>query len=652
MITSLFLKFFTDSMSENRNEHVTGAGIDMEDQKQAILNKYLPDLTNIQEIGFGIFEEKSDGEKVEQRVHPDAHFRGDDGKEYLVFYNNHVAELYNAVYAKLKEMLNVHYIVLSYDRSALLEKASKPSKNPNMKLPIQFWRAVGNWIGPQSYLFLPYNSMRKVMSWTNQQILGQAKILATICSQLLAIKNEYGYDMNPEKICVIVCDIQLQSFIALKNIDDYDFYYSNVEITLRTMAQSGLSDRLMADNLSLLLDQSEILFNPRQSNERTVDFCYCINRISHYTRRLERDLQNTDLETLKSLDQLRRKVNEKLLKYRFLDEINSAPILGINIERCKIIALTDTHTVIFLDRTGTRKYIKTLNQVLDTKAANITRQYSFEGLTGRQLRDLAESLHPESYNDFIESLEANIAHNKIEADDLDRQGDMHALQSCIDITKRAASWMIEKYALIAGLDGDVNTIIQWCQLFTNKQVDDFIEEQANAREITSMAHSIQDSQPIEHSEHTTTSSESESNPSSNSSPNQAVQSQSHLLTNHQSRHTSSDPNSVSSVLRSKNAESSINDIYEGMKCYKQADLIRYENRILTDRLNKVKLAQKYITEFINILKVYVLFTRYNFDDRNDFEGVIFEENKVFANARGGNDLLREYRVYEIARFHK
>lgn len=81
-------------------------------------------------------------------------------------------------------------------------------------------------------------------------------------------------------------------------------------------------------------------------------------------------------------------------------------------------------------------------------------------------------------------------------------------------------------------------------------------------------------------------------------------------------------------------------------------MLQEENLLLADRVSKLKLAKTYITDFINILKIYVLLSRYNFTKRNDIEGVIFEENEVYANAEGGDDLLREYRIQEIPRFRK
>ena len=63
------------------------------EQKSEILKKYPPNLSEMQEIGFGVKTVAPNGELVEKRVRPDCHFRGDDGKEYLIFYNNHIKQL-------------------------------------------------------------------------------------------------------------------------------------------------------------------------------------------------------------------------------------------------------------------------------------------------------------------------------------------------------------------------------------------------------------------------------------------------------------------------------------------------------------------------------------------------------------------------------
>lgn len=198
------------------------------------------------------------------------------------------------------------------------------------------------------------------------------------------------------------------------------------------------------------------------------------------------------------------------------------------------------------------------------------------------------------------------------------------------IQKKPTRWEIKRFSSIGLFEGKLKSTNRWSQSFTNQQINEFIAEQGDIREKNPSANR---NQLILSSKQST---ESESNP--NSSP-----SSHHIVI----CYTSSDPNSVSSILRSTNSESKVNDIYEGVKCYKQAYLLQEENRLLTDRVSKLKLAKTYITDFITILTIYVLFSRYDFTKRNDFEGVIFEENEVFANAEDGDDVLREYRIQEI-----
>lgn len=68
--------------------------------------------------------------------------------------------------------------------------------------------------------------------------------------------------------------------------------------------------------------------------------------------------------------------------------------------------------MIFLDQQETKKFIQKIEKMLDSKASIISGQYSFEGFTGPQLRELAESLKPESFQDMIDEMEKIFAPQK------------------------------------------------------------------------------------------------------------------------------------------------------------------------------------------------------------------------------------------------
>ena len=114
--------------------------------------------------------------------------------------------------------------------------------------------------------------------------------------------------------------------------------------------------------------------------------------------------------------ELRKKINRLTLEHRFIFEQNKASILGITIHRCKIILEDEQRTMIFLDQQETKKFIQTVEKMLDSKASIISGQYSFEGFTGPQLRELAESLRPESFQDMIDKMEKDIRTAEKECD--------------------------------------------------------------------------------------------------------------------------------------------------------------------------------------------------------------------------------------------
>ena len=105
-----------------------------------------------------------------------------------------------------------------------------------------------------------------------------------------------------------------------------------------------------------------------------------------------------------------------MLEHRFIFEQNATPILSVRIDRCKIIAQTKNHTMIFLDREETKKFKRTLDTMLDNKATNITRTYSYDPFTGEELRHLAESLDPDSCQEVLDYMDHQIVDMKAKAD--------------------------------------------------------------------------------------------------------------------------------------------------------------------------------------------------------------------------------------------
>ncbi len=620
------------------------------EKKRNILRDYLPDLSNLQEIGLGVKIKTPDGKEIEQRVKPDVHFRGMDGKEYLVFYNNHIEQLRSLLYKRLEKEIKDHGAVLSYDESALIEKATISTSKQDYGLPIQVLRLIGNCVGPQSWVFLPVNTARKVISWTNSEVLNRAKILSTTCANLNNALDTFGRNVNPEKICAIVFDKDLNQFIKFR--DTPDERYKTIEEGFYKIANSDMSDKDMVIAMDKCMDEFERKICPRASAEQTIDFCFALNRASYYLYMLERDLQNRDLPTLEVMDKFRKKIDRMLLEYRFIYETNASPILGVRIDRCKIIVETEKSTMIFLDRAETRKFKETLNTVLDNKATNITRKYSMDSFTGPELRQLAESLDPDSCQDVIDQMDHVLTDEKAKAEKSKLEGKAELMKVGLNLAQQGANIVLDMVSggtskAVRQTTSAVNSIKSKPE-FTQKQVEEFlkVEEKLKSEEKTEQINPIKHmlSGNFDNPQNITIDHPPE-NPSP--APETRVDTTGFEYSPITVRTRNENMTPLGQALKNMNlSPEDMNSVLKGFQCFIESKRIEGHISILKRRRDQIAANKKYMTEFINMVKLYIRMVRGNFDTRENFEGVLIEEIRNFE-LDGGSELLREYIVREI-----
>lgn len=585
------------SLSQSHTEKPAVSKPETESQrKNRILENYPPDLSNLQEIGFGVKIKTPDGREVEQRVHPDVHFLGVDGKEYLVFYNTGISQLRKAVFERLQQDIKDSPYVLSYDRSALIEKASSSKSEASQRLPIQVGRTILNLVGPQSWIFLPVNSVRKIISLTDKEVVSSARIRATICANLNNVEDIWGTELIPQKLRAVVVDRELNQFISLRETPR--LAYEEVEERFSSIVKSDMSDRDVTIELGKCMDELERKICPRASSENTIDFCFALNRASYYLSMLERDLQNKDLKTLEVMDSFRRKVNNLMLKYRFIYERNGSPILGIRIDRCKIIVRTELTTMIFLDREETRKFTKSLNTVLDNRATNITKKYSMDSITATELRDLAESLDPNSCQDLIDQIDKQIGDLNKEAETLEEEARVFVMKAGMKLIENSAKLAIDVVSCgtlkTSGSEVAPSSRVDSKISFTPQQVEAFVKAEECPKD-------------------------------------------------------EKDTTSLGQTLKELGLSSeSMSNAVKGLKSFSRSKEIRDQIETLKKKRSELVANQNYLTDFINMVKLYIRLNRGNFDAREDFEGVLIEEIRKFAD-ESNNALLREYIVREINR---
>jgi len=548
----------------------------------------LLDFSCLQEIGFGVMITRPDGRKQEQRVRPNAHFRAPDGKEYFIFYNDEVPRLLAAVEALLDKEIKEHKLTPTAKRK-VLERAKSCSESRNGV----FQKSIH-----PAELFIPLYNIIKVTSVlaSDCSLPPLVEMHAIMCSNLRKVIDTVGPDFKSGRICALIVDKELkENFSALVTPKER---YPDVEQRLSGIAASRMSDRDMVIAMEKYVDEMERIINPRLSESDALDFCFTLNRASFYLTRLEGCRQFKDPATLRVMHSFRRKLNRLMLEYRFIFERNTEPLLGIKIADCKIIAETEALTMIFLDRIGTREFIRKLSVALDNKATNLMRKYPDDSFSGQEIRQLAESLDPDSYDDMIRKLDSEMVDMQADARKQKVNGSAELAKCGLKVVQEGA-----KFALSVA-SGGASTAVGYAasaaaasaQTFSQEQVEEFLQVQ---------------------------------NLQSGSRPGR--------------RNLSA----VGTALSEMNVDSqTVQYVADGLNCFIESRRIEKQIAIIKKQRERIAADRDYTTDFINLVKLYLRLKRGKLEERDDYDGVLIRENRTFV-ARGGSDLLREYTVHEI-----
>ena len=410
-----------------------GAVESPQQRKERILADYQPNFAEMQKIGLGVTRRNHRGEEEEILVVPDVHFRGEDGKEYFVFYNNHFGQLRNVLLQKLEEFKNEHDVLLFNFVPCICSIADgkdtggKEFFNTFMRLAIP-----GSEIFTIGFMVVP----------TSRAIIDRARALAWGCGNLKRAMIECGSDLGVgSSPCALVLnrDLAMNSdsteyFLTLRNTPG-DF--AEVEGNFISIAMSSGTDTEQITAIEGELDRTYHKMKPWASNERMVDFCFVLNRASYHLSMLERDIQSRSLASVEAMDRLRRKVNRLLLEYRFIFEQSVRPFFGIKVDRCKILEDTKMVKTIFLDRSETKKFQQEVEKELDRRAQSLRREYKFENFSGEELRKLACELKPDNYQSLIDSLDDKIADMERDRDNENAQAMSEGVKGSLKIVDGA-----------------------------------------------------------------------------------------------------------------------------------------------------------------------------------------------------------------------
>ena len=367
------------------------------EQKDEINKNYLDNLSTYQKISYEI--KNDDGE--DDALRPNVNYQDESKQGFYIFYNNNLSKLKDLYEKELKKLKDGHPIVLHHIKD-FLEKL--------------------NFDYDESTYYNPLRLISKVISYNYEPIVKKARDIA---SNLISIKNIEqfnGNDLKKSVVEIITFDGKEKIFDKLSFDEKYD--YPAIEINFSILADK------YKDSLSYIIELDKLLnIYLKQMGENIVDIeqkkrmCFILNRASFYLSNKEIIKEQYDLNILRKMDKLRRKIDYLLLQNRFKFEQNQRPILGINIERCIILNNSLKVTSIFIEKTELKKFIIELEYALERKANNLKETKNFDALNLNEIKELIQVRDvvinsnekiKEAMQDKIEELEEGLEKNNSE----------------------------------------------------------------------------------------------------------------------------------------------------------------------------------------------------------------------------------------------
>ena len=334
------------------------------EQKDEINRNYLDNLSEYQQISYGIKNDKGEDEIL----YPNVNYQDESKQGFYIFYNNNLKGLKDIYTKELKKLRDDHPIVLHHIKD-FLDKLNTDFDDYTYYSPIKL--------------------ISKVISYKYESIVKEAKDLASNLIAIKRIEKFYGSDFKKSVVEVTISDNKDKIYEEFSSVEKID--YPNIEINF-----SNLTNKYK-DSLSYIIELDKLLnkyLNQIGVNivdiEQKKRMCFILNRASFYLSIKEIIREEYDLNILIKLDKLRRKINYLLLQNRFKFEQSKRPILDINIERCIILINSIKMTSIYIEKMELQKFIKELEYALERKANNLKEQKNFDVLNLDEIRELVQ----------------------------------------------------------------------------------------------------------------------------------------------------------------------------------------------------------------------------------------------------------------------
>ena len=556
-------------------------------EKDILIENFLPNLSNYQKIIKRIEIIGDQGEKTEKiyTLSPNVNFT--DQKDYYVFYNDNLKVLIELYKKELKEYLKNHSFVLYF-------------KKDNLNKTIQdlgFDLNADNSYGPLKLFsnFIAYN-------WY-QDVIDRANLLAQNLNSLTSVVDKYSDRITQDNFCsVTISENLFEEKVKIKlnfrNTEEKNCldYMKKIQ----DIKEKQLDDIEKLKLMNQKIDELKKEIKPENSIENIQDFCFVLNKISEYVANFERSLQTKDLEILKIMDIIRRKLNYYLLEFRYKFVENQAPILNIKISRYKILCDSLEKTAIYLEKGESRTFMKNLREELDNKAKNINSSYQFQDIEIKDIINIARQINFNKYEDLIEGYETKINEYQDQLTAKSREFFSFTVKEALKLG----------FSAYTGINLNQNGIMKKIPL---NQIERFIISDKSIKE-----------------------GELNTTPDNNVNKNEIKEDPSQKLLEKRKQNLNSlgvDANDMDNTI--------IDNIAKSFEMYQ--DMAKINRNISKCQEMKRKFQEKknYNYDFFNALKLYCKIDKKNIE-KDDYIGIMLEEN----NKDKANE-LREYSVYKL-----
>ncbi|EDS88807.1 hypothetical protein CL6EHI_051190 [Entamoeba histolytica] len=600
----------------------------------AYLKEYYPqNLVQFHKIGVKL--QNAPENENEVVVEPDVHFQI-DGKEYLVFFNNHLREINTVLNRWLEIEFSEHGFIMPDIIKMSVKRVAEKGKTDN--IVIGFLKGAGIGLIPGYGLYQGIrgwgcNIFPTLVSSKAKENEDRIYRLAHHVYKTKELIEKYGSEIQSGKICAICIEKSFNGKSEYITDCDNELYQDVEAILYKIMSSYEKSKDEKLNDLNRFLYGCEKKIQPTVDEIRRMEFCFVINRVNSYLTREEELLSDKSYEELKTMTNLRRRLNQLAIKYKHLYLTNTQILLGIRISRCKILVDNRKCKTIFIESSNVREFYKKINKRLDAEVQILTNKYSFSEIPIEKIIETAQSLNLDNIQDSIDKLKKEINEKKEEREKL-----------LGNAATEVGKVIIQKVEDISDIAVSIYNIGSLIQQFNKKENTNPPKIETNSKENTNSNEEQKDvKKENTNPPKTETNSKENKEIIQSSNTNKQINSLHSLALNN---------TSLGIALKViKPTPEQLDKLHSSFNNFVEAQKLTYEIESFKEQLSVLEKVQELSNDFINLLKLNIELQReWLFDeiDINEYLGIIVtEDNRYVVNPRTNSERKSNHKIYEI-----